>query len=91
MTGEFLPPDWGPLERALAREFGDGARSAASAFWFVGFVDGPADVGSLRLYEHHATHRQLALDADGGAWRWDGAYARFAPVDAGDAFVEALV
>lgn len=86
----FRPPDWIPLERALIREYGEVARDAASAFWFVGFVDGPHDVGALRLYEHTRTRRRLVLDADGRAYRQDDHLEHFSPVALPDAMVAAL-
>ena len=86
----FRPPDWIPLERALTREFGETAREAASAFWFVGFVDGPADVGPLRRYEHHGTRRELVLDADGRAYQQHPDLAHYSPVALQDALVIAL-
>ncbi len=66
----YRPPDWTPLERALAAEFGPRAANAAASFWFIGFVPGPDDVGELRLYEHSRTHRRVVLDRDGRAYRW---------------------
>lgn len=66
----YRPPDWNPLERALVAEFGDEAVNAAACFWFIGFVAGPDDVGELRLYEHSRTHRRVALDCNGRAYRW---------------------
>lgn len=86
----FRPPDWIPLERALIREYGEVARDAASAFWFVGFVDGPDDVGALRLYEHTGTRRRLVLDADGRAYRRHDDLDHFSPVSLLDAMVETL-
>jgi hypothetical protein len=85
------PPDWTPLQRALAGEFGTHAVDAIGAFWFIGFVPGPADVGELRLYEHRATRRRIALDRRGGAYCWyedTGGYGR---THLGDALVNALV
>ena len=82
---DFRPPDWAPLERALATEFGAYAVDAAKAFWFIGFVDGPADVGELRHYEHHATRRRLLLDGFGNAYRQysdAGGFSRIALLDA---------
>lgn len=66
----FRTPDWSPLERALKAELGSEAREMTGAFWFVGFVDGPADVGELRVYQHSGTRRQLTLDIDGRAYRY---------------------
>ncbi len=86
----FRSPDWIPLERALIREYGEMARDAANAFWFVGFVDGPDDVGELRLYEHHGTRGRLVLDADGRAYRQHADLVHYSPVALQDALVEAL-
>lgn len=87
----YRPPDWYPLQRALASVFGVAAIEASAAFWFVGFVPGPVDVGELRLYEHSATKRLLALDAQGGAYRWMDELGRYVRVDDEEALVEALV
>ncbi len=86
----FRSPDWIPLERALIREYGEEARDASSAFWFVGFVDGPHDVGQLRLYEHSTTHRRLVLDTDGRAYRQHADLEHYSPVPLQDALVDAL-
>jgi hypothetical protein len=86
----FRSPDWIPLERALIREYGEAAREAASAFWFVGFVDGPDDVGQLRVFEHSATHRRLVLDTDGRAYRQHADLEHYSPVSLQDALVDAL-
>jgi hypothetical protein len=86
----FRSPDWIPLERALMREYGEAARDAASAFWFVGLVDGPHDVGLLRLYEHSITHRRLVLDTDGRAYRQLADLEHFSPVPLQDAIVDVL-
>lgn len=86
----FRPPDWIPLERALIREFGEAARDGASAFWFVGFVAGPDDVGQLRLYEHTGTRRRLVLDAEGRAYRQQPEGGHYSPVTLEDALVDAL-
>lgn len=86
----FRPPDWIPLERALIREYGEAAREAASAFWFVGFVEGPADVGQLRLYEHTGTRRRLVLDDNGRAYRQHADLEHYSPVSLTDALVDAL-
>jgi hypothetical protein len=66
----FRTPDWAPLERALKAELGAEASDMTSAFWFVGFVDGPADVGELRVYQHSGSRRELTLDIDGRAYRY---------------------
>ncbi len=86
----FRTPDWIPLERALMREYGEQARDAANAFWFVGIVNGPDDVGELRMYEHNATRRQLILDTDGRAYRKLVDHDYFSPICIQDALVEAL-
>lgn len=86
----FRTPDWIPLERALMREYGEVAREAASAFWFVGIVDGPDDVGELRLYEHSSTRRRLVLDTEGRAYRQHADLDHFSPVSLSDALVSAL-
>ena len=87
----YRPPDWYPLQRALAATFGSDAVHASAAFWFIGFVRGPADVGELRLYEHSATRRRLALDHTGDAYRWFDEYGAYGHVGHEDALVEALV
>jgi hypothetical protein len=87
----FRPPDWLPLERALAAEFGIGAVDASAAFWFIGFADGPADIGELRLYEHSETRRRVALDTDGGAYRWFPEFGGYSRVAVQDALVAALL
>ena len=91
MTTRFRPPDWHPLERALTGAFGADAIDATSAFWFVGFVEGPDDVGELRLYVHSTTRRQIALDADGRAYRHLAGLDRYSPMALQDALVDALV
>jgi hypothetical protein len=83
-------PDWLPLERALTREYGEVAREAAIAFWFIGYVDGPHDVGELRVYEHARTRRRLALAADGRAYRQPADQVHFSPVALADALIDAL-
>lgn len=87
----YRPADWCPLQRALASVFGTAAIDASAAFWFIGFVPGPVDVGELRLYEHSATRRRLALDAQGSAFRWLEGVGRYVRVDDEEALVEALV
>jgi len=87
----FRPPDWSPLERALAAEFGVGAVDAIGAFWFIGFAEGPADVGELRLYEHSSTRRCIALDSDGGAYGWFPEIEGYSRITASDALVAALI
>lgn len=88
---QYRPPDWFPLQRVLATVFGVAAIEASAAFWFIGFVPGPVDVGELRLYEHSTTRRRLALDAHGGAYRWCDGVSRYVRVDDEEALVEALV
>lgn len=87
----YRPPDWYPLQRVLTVVFGAAAAEAAAAFWFVGFVEGPVDVGELRLYEHSTTRRQIALDRDGGAYRWLDEVRGYIRVDEESALIEALV
>lgn len=70
MDSLLRTPDWSPLERALNTEFGDAARDVTSAFRFIGFVRGPADVGELRVYQHSRTRVHVTLDADGRAYRY---------------------
>lgn len=91
ISPSFRPPDWLPLERALAAEFGTAAVDATAAFWFIGFTEGPADVGELRLYEHSTTRRHLALDSEGGAYRWFPEIESYSRVQALDALVAALI
>ena len=83
----FRPPDWLPLERALAAEFGAGAVDATAAFWFIGFAPGPADVGELRLYKHSRTRQQIALDSEGSAYRWFAEICGYSRVRSGEALV----
>lgn len=87
----YRPPDWYPLQRALALVFGSAAIDAVAAFWFIGFVRGPADVGELRLYEHSSTRRRIALDRDGGAYRWFDEIGGYSRMDYEAALVEALI
>ncbi len=70
MDSLLRSPDWLPLERALNAELGVEARAAVRAFRFVGFVNGPADVGSLRVYQHERTRVHVTLDSDGRAYRY---------------------
>ena len=91
ITTEFRPPDWAPLRRALTAEFGLDAIDASAAFWFIGYIDGPADVGELRLYEHSVTRRRLALDRGGKAYRWYAGFDGYSRVSVENALVEALV
>ena len=89
-TTDYRPPDWVPLRRALAAEFGIAAIDASAAFWFIGYIDGPADVGELRLYEHSVTRRRLALDRDGSAYRWFSVFSGYSRISVEDALVDAL-
>ncbi len=86
----FRPPDWTPLERALAAEFGEGAVNATASFWFIGFAEGPADVGELRLYEHSATRRRIVLDADAGAYAWFPEISGYSRIPVTDALINVL-
>ena len=70
MDSLLRTPDWSPLERALHAELGVEAHGVASVFRFVGFVQGPADVGELRVYQHARTRVHVTLDADGRAYRY---------------------
>ena len=87
----YRSPDWVPLQRALSTVFGATAAEATSAFWFIGFVNGPVDVGELRLYEHTATRRRLALDREGGAYRWLEAIGHYVRVAGDEALIETLI
>ncbi|MEQ1691892.1 MAG: hypothetical protein ABMA00_11435 [Gemmatimonas sp.] len=90
MPTDYRPPDWAPLQRALAAEFGATAVEAAAAFWFIGYIDGPADVGELRLYEHSVTRRRLVLDPEGGAYRYFAAFTGYSRISIEEALVDAL-
>jgi hypothetical protein len=87
----YRPPDWYPLQRALAVVFGTAAIDATAGFWFIGFVPGPADVGELRVYEHSTTRRRIALDREGGAYRWFEEIGGYSRVGHEEALIEALV
>jgi len=87
----YRRPDWAPLERALTAEFGPAAATAAASFWFIGFVAGPDDVGELRLYEHTRTHRRVALDCNGRAYRWFSEISGYGRVSNQGALIDALV
>ncbi len=89
-SSSYRPPDWNPLERALTAEFGTAAVNAAAAFWFIGFVAGPDDVGELRIYEHTVTRRQVTLDHAGGAFRWFPEIGTYSRMSIEEALVEAL-
>ncbi len=86
----YRPPDWHPLRRALAAEFGGAAAQASASFWFIGFVPGPDDVGELRLYEHSRTHRRVALDREGSAYAWFAEIGGYSRVSGESALVDAL-
>jgi hypothetical protein len=90
MPSDYRPPDWAPLQRALTAEFGEGAAEATAAFWFIGFIDGPADVGELRMYEHSVTRRLLVLDREGGAYGWFAVFAGYSRIGTEEALVAAL-
>ncbi len=87
----YRPPDWFPLQHALAAEFGTSAADASAAFWFIGFTAGPADVGELRVYEHSKTRRRIVLDRDGCAYRWFDQIGGYSRVTNEEALVSALV
>lgn len=87
----YRSPDWYPLQRALASVFGAAAADASAAFWFVGFVNGPVDVGELRRYEHSSTRRMLVLDSHGNAYRWMESVGAYVRTDEEEALVETLV
>ena len=87
----YRAADWRPLQRALEAEFGTAAADATSAFWFIGFVAGPDDVGELRMYEHSATRRRIALDVVGNAYRWCADAGHYCHAVVSEALVRALV
>ncbi len=91
LVNSYRPPDWYPLQRALALVFGTVAIDATAAFWFIGFVHGPADMGALRLYEHSTTRRRVALDRNGGAYRWFDEIGGYSRSDNEEALIAALV
>ena len=64
---------------------------ATASSWFTGFAQGPADMGELRLYEHSTTGRRLALDRNGGAYRWFVEIGGYSRVDYEQALIETLV
>ncbi|WP_373069677.1 hypothetical protein [Gemmatimonas sp.] len=88
---EYRPPDWYPLQRVLALVFGTAAIDATASFWFIGFVHGPHDVGELRSYEYSTTGRQIALDRNGGAYRWFKEIGGYSRVDHEEALIGTLV
>lgn len=83
-------PDWLPLERALKAEIGADARAASREFRFVGFVNGPADVGALRVYQHEHTRVHVTLDGDGRAYRYFAEMDRYGFTDSEAAIFSAL-
>lgn len=87
----FRTADWRPLQRALEAEFGKAAADATGAFWFIGFQAGPDDVGELRLYEHSATRRRIALDIHGNPYRWSVDAERYCRALASETLVQVLV
>jgi hypothetical protein len=88
---QYRPADWYPLQRALSTAFGIAAVDASRSFWFIGYVDGPVDVGELRVYEHSATRRRLTLDRDGAAYQFVAAIGHFVRADDERALIETLV
>ena len=86
----YRVPDWAPLQRALSSAFGDDGVRATAAFWFIGFIDGPDDVGELRQYEHSVTRRHLVLDREGGAYRWFEVFAAYSRITLDEALIDAL-
>ncbi|MEP6832915.1 MAG: hypothetical protein ABJB74_05945 [Gemmatimonas sp.] len=90
MDSTFRSPDWTPLERALNAEPGNDVRRATSAFRFVGFVHGPADVGDLRVYQHSRTRVHVTLDADGRAYRYFAEMDGYGGTDLEQALLAAL-
>jgi hypothetical protein len=48
-------------------------------------------MGELRLYEHSATRRRIALDALGGAYRWCADARRYCRAVMSDTLVATLV
>jgi hypothetical protein len=83
-------PDWLPLERALNAELGAEGRAASRAFRFVGFVNGPADVGALRVYQHERTRVHITLDSDGRAYRYFAEMDGYGSTDNEGAVLSAL-
>jgi hypothetical protein len=90
IPSDYRPPDWAPLQRALSSEFGDDGIRATAAFWFIGYLDGLADIGELRVYEHSVTRRRLVLDREGGAYRWFEVFAGYSRITMDEALIEAL-
>jgi hypothetical protein len=87
----YRPPDWYPLQRALSVVFGAAAVDATASFWFIGYENGPVDVGELRLYEHSGTRRRIALDCTGGAYQWHDEAKAYVRVDDEMALIQTLV
>jgi len=87
----YRPPDWYPLQRALSVVFGAAAVDATASFWFIGYENGPVDVGELRLYEHSGTRRRIALDRTGGAYQWHDEARAYVRVDDEMALIQTLV
>lgn len=83
-------PDWLPLQRALNAELGADARAATCVFRFVNFVQGPADVGELRVYQHSRTRVHLTLDMDGRAYRYFAEMDGYGRTEMEDALLAAL-
>lgn len=90
MDSILRSPDWLPLERALHAEFGVEALVAARAFRFVGVVNGPADVGLLRVYQHARTRVHVTLDSDGRAYRYFAEMDRYGSTDNEEAMLSAM-
>lgn len=90
MDSLLRTPDWTPLERALNAELGEEIRGATSAFRFVGFVQGPADVGELRVYQHTRTRVHVTLDSDGRAYRYFAEMDGYGGTDLEQALLAAL-
>jgi hypothetical protein len=59
-------PDWEPLERVLPFE-------SCGGFMFMG------NSGVIRLYKHGLTRRNLNLDPQGNAYRYDWRIERYLP------------
>lgn len=90
MNSLLRTPDWLPLERALNAELGEAWRGATGAFWFVGYVQGPADVGELRVYQHQRTRVHVTLDCDGRAYRYFAEMDGYGGTDLEHALLAAL-
>ncbi|MBC8089299.1 MAG: hypothetical protein H7Z40_18700 [Phycisphaerae bacterium] len=90
MDSLLRSPDWLPLERALKAEIGADASAAARAFRFVGYVNGPADVGTLRVYQHEHTRVHVTLDGEGRAYRYFADMDRYGSTDSEVAIYWAL-